>query len=81
MYDTPARRASLRTRTRAWLEDEIETRCRANVDIDSFERSVRPIEHELNRRDTHRLTKWMVVAVVCNAVFIAADIVLRLVLR
>ena len=38
------------------------------------------LESELARRDTHRLTKSMVVAVVCNALLIAADIVLGLVL-
>lgn len=37
------------------------------------------LESELARRDTHRLTKWMVVAVVCNALFIAVDIVLKVV--
>ena len=38
-------------------------------------------ESELSRRETVNLAKWMTVAVVCNAVFIAADIVLRWVSR
>ena len=48
--------------------------------------SVNPIqpewyEAELSRRETIKLAKWMTVAVMCNAVFIVADIVLRWVLR
>ena len=38
-------------------------------------------ESELARRDTNRMAFWMTVAVVCNAVFIAADILLRWVSR
>ena len=38
-------------------------------------------ESELSRRETIRLGKWMTIAVVCNAVFIAADIVFRWLFR
>ena len=38
-------------------------------------------ESELSRREATRLAKWMTVAVGCNAVFIAVDIVLRWVFR
>ena len=73
---------SLRNMSRKELEEEI--RQAALNDLLEGPAAIRKTvvyESELARRDTNRLTFWMTVAVMCNAVFIAADIVLRWVSR